>query len=123
MKQNPLTSPRAYAALGAFMAADAVLYAIPMKFVTDGLDKVQFPREYRWIFPPIKAASAVGLLSVTRIPWLARLTTAMLTLYFLLAVGSHARARDLGGSAGAATTFLAIFATMTASGPREIERR
>jgi hypothetical protein len=118
MKQNPLTSPRTYAALGAFMAADAVIYAIPMQFVTEGLDKVNFPREYRWIFPPIKAAAAIGLLSVTRLPWLARLTTAMLTLYFILAVGSHIRARDLGGNVVGATTFLATFAAMTAKGPR-----
>lgn len=117
MTQNPLASPRTYAALGALMAADAVLYAIPMQFVTEGLDKVQFPREYRWIFPPIKVASAVGLLSVTRFPWLARLTTTMLTLYFGLAVGSHIRTRDFSSGFGAASTFLAIFAAMAASGP------
>lgn len=122
MTLTALTSKRTYQALGALMAADAVFYAIPLKFVTEGLDKVDFPREYRWIFPPIKAASAVGLMSVTRFPGLARLTTAMLTLYFCLAVGSHIRSRDLGGSAGAATTFLAAFATMTALGPRESGR-
>jgi hypothetical protein len=114
MKANSLTSPRIYAALGALMAADDVFYAIPLRFVTEGLDKVRFPREYRWIFPPIKAASAVGLFSATRFPPLARLTTAMLTLYFVLAVGFHIRARDLHGSAAAATTFLATFAAMTA---------
>ncbi len=122
MKLDPLTSPRTYAALGALMAADAVFYAIPLKFVTEGLDKVHFPRDYRWIFPPIKAAAAIGLFSVTRYPPLARLTTAMLTLYFVLALGSHIRSRDLGGSAAAAATFMATFATMTAKGPREIRR-
>lgn len=122
MQQSPLTSPRAYTALGALMAADAVFYAIPMQFVTEGLDKVEFPPQHRWIFPPIKAASAIGLLSVRRFPWLARLTTAMLTLYFALAVGSHIRARDIGVGAGAATTFLAISAAMTALGPRKLER-
>jgi DoxX-like family len=119
VKSDPLTSPKTYAALGALMAADAVFYAIPLPFVTEGLDKVNFPREHRWIFPPIKAAAAIGLFSVTRIPALARLTTAMLTLYFMLAVGSHIRSRDLGGSAAAATTFLATFAAMTAKGPRD----
>jgi hypothetical protein len=123
MTTDPLTSPRTYAALAAFMAADAVLYAIPMRFVTEGLDKVNFPREYRWIFPPIKVASAIGLLSVTRFPRLARLTTAMLTLYFGLAVGSHFRARDLGGSVVGATTFLALSAAMTAKGPRVAQHR
>ncbi len=118
MMLDPLTSPRTYAALGALMAADAVIYAIPLRFVTEGLDKVHFPRKYRWIFPPIKAAAAIGLFSVTRFPPLARLTTAMLTLYFALALGFHIRSRDLGGSAAAATTFLATFAGMTARPPR-----
>ncbi len=44
--------------------------------------------------PVVKAAAAVGLLSITRFPALARLTTAMLTLYFALAVGAHIRVRD-----------------------------
>jgi DoxX-like family len=122
MKADPLTSPRTYAALGALMAADAVFYAIPLQFVTEGLDKVNFPRAYRWIFPPIKAASAIGLFSVARVPALARLTTAMLTLYFMLAVGFHIRSRDLGGSAAAATTFLTAFAAMTVKGPRDSGR-
>ncbi|MBZ4521785.1 DoxX family protein [Mycobacterium avium] len=122
MKADPVRSPRTYAAMGALMAADAVFYAIPLRFVTEGLDKVNFPPEHRWIFPPIKAASAIGLFSVARFPLLARLTTALLTLYFALAVGSHIRARDFGSGAVAATTFLAAFAAMTAKGPREIRR-
>ena len=113
-----LQSGRTYTALGGFMAFDALIYAIPIRFVTEGLNKVEFPARYRWIFPPIKAASAVGLLAAQRFPALGRLTTAMLTLYFALAVGSHVRARDIGSSMGAAGTFLAIFATMTALGPR-----
>jgi hypothetical protein len=99
------------------MAFDAVIYAIPIPFVTKGLDAVDFPPEYRWIFPPIKAAAAIGLFSVTRFPRLARLTTAMLTLYFALAVLFHIRSRDLGSSVVAAGTFLATFAAMTAVGP------
>jgi len=61
-----------------------------------------------------KVAAAIGLLSVGRFPALARLTTAMLTLYFALAVAYHVRARDIGSSAGAAATLAAIFAAMTA---------
>jgi hypothetical protein len=112
-----LRSTRAYTALGWFMAFDAVIYAIPLPFVTEGLDKVDFPRRYRCIFPPIKAAAAIGLLAARRFPALGRLTTAMLTLYFSLAVGSHIRARDIGSSMGAAGAFLATFAAMTALGP------
>lgn len=118
MQREPFTSPRMYVALGAFLGADAAFHALSVKFIVDGLDKVHFPHRYRWIFAPIKASAAVGLLSVTRHPGLARLTTAMLTLYFTLAVGSHVRARDLSVNAAAATAFLATFATMAAKGPR-----
>jgi len=52
------------------------------------------PDDIRPVLPVVKAAAAVGLLSVNRFPGLARLTTAMLTLYFTLAVGAHIRARD-----------------------------
>jgi len=117
MALEVLKSGKAYTALGWFMAFDAVIYAIPLPFVTEGLDKVNFPPRYRWIFPPIKAAAAVGLLAARRFPALGRLTTAMLTLYFALAVSSHVRARDFGSSIGAAGTFLATFGTMTALGP------
>ncbi|ETB35870.1 hypothetical protein N602_25790 [Mycobacterium avium subsp. hominissuis 10-5606] len=119
MALDVLKSSRAYTALGGFMAFDAVIYAIPLPFVTEGLDNVNFPPEYRWIFPPIKGASAVGLLAARRFPALGRLTTAMLTLYFALAVGSHVRARDFkpGNGIAPAGVLMAIFATMTALGP------
>jgi hypothetical protein len=117
MRLNTLRSSRAYTGLGLFMAFDAALYAIPVKFVTEGLDKVEFPARYRWIFPPIKTAAAAGLFAAGRLPAVGRLTTAMLTVYFALAVGSHFRARDLGSNAVAAGTFLATFAAMTALGP------
>ena len=68
-------------------------------------------------FPQVKAAAAIGLLSVTRFPALARLTTAMLTLYFVLAVGAHIRARDKVVNAIPAASFLATFAVMTVKGP------
>ncbi len=113
-----LSSNRTFVAMGAFMALDTALYAIPAPFVTRGLDAVNFPVKHRWIFVPIKAASTVGLVCAQRFPRLARLTTAMLTLYFVGAVGFHIRSRDLGSSAGAATGFLALFAAMTAAGPQ-----
>jgi DoxX-like family len=112
-----VTSPRTYDALGAFMVASAVADAIPAPFIKNVLDTIEFPEPYRWIFAPIKAAAAVGLFSVRWLPGLARLTTAMLTLYFVLAVGFHARVRDLSLSAAAAATFAALFAAMTAKGP------
>src|SRR5271166_5410044 len=112
-----LTSPKAYVALAAFQAGDAVACAIPVAPIAKILDDLGIPASVRPVLPVVKAAAAVGLLSVTRFPGLARLTTAMLTLYFVLAVGAHIRARDKIVNALPAATFLATFAVMTAKGP------
>lgn len=82
-----LTSPKTYAVLAALQAGDAVACAIPLPAIARLLDDLDVPVSVRPVLPVVKAASAVGLLSVTRFPALARLTTAMLTLYFILAVG------------------------------------
>ena len=112
-----LTSKRTYAALAAFQAGDAVACAIPLPAIAKSFDDLGVPMHLRRIIPPVKAASAVGLLSVSRFPWLARLTTAMLTVYFVLAVGAHIRAGDKPVNALPAAGFLATFATMTVKGP------
>src|SRR5215475_9296788 len=112
-----MTSPRIYDAAGAVMAASAVGDAIPASLVTQTLDAVNFPREYRWIFPPIKAAAALGLFSVRWLPGLARLTTAMATLYFVLAVAFHVKSRDVSPSGVSAAALAVTFATLTAKGP------
>lgn len=82
-----LTSPKTYAVLAALQAGDAVACAIPLPPIARLLDDLDVPVSVRPVLPVVTAASAVGLLSVTRFPALARLTTAMLTLYFILAVG------------------------------------
>jgi DoxX-like family len=112
-----MESLRTYDVLAAYLAASAVGDAIPLPFVTQVLDTVDFPARYRWIFPPIKAAAAIGLLSVRWSPALARLTTAMLTIYFTLAVGFHVKARDLSLAAVGAAAHGATFAALTAKGP------
>lgn len=114
---SPLTSPKTYAALAAFQAADAVACAIPVPPIAKTLDALGIPQEIRWLLPASKAASVVGLLSVSRIPALARLTTAMLTVYFVLAVGAHIRARDSIVNALPAASFLATYAALTLKGP------
>ncbi len=65
----------------------------------------------------IKAAAAIGLLSARWSPGLARLTTAMLTIYFALAVGFHAKARDLSVAALGAAANTALFAALTLKEP------
>src|ERR1700750_974045 len=112
-----MTSPRIFDALGAFMAARPVPGANHAAFVTHTLDAVDFPREHRWIFPPIKAAAAVGLFSARWFPGLARLTTAMATLYCGLTVAFHVKARDVDPSGVSAAALAVIFGVVTAKGP------
>jgi hypothetical protein len=112
-----LTSPKTYAALAAFHAGDAVACAIPVPYIAKILDSVEVPTNIRWVFPVVKAAAAVGLASVYRVPALARLTTALLTVYFALAVGAHVRVRDRVANIVPAATFLATFAALTVKGP------
>jgi hypothetical protein len=115
---SALTSPKTYAALAAFHAVDAVGCAVQVAPIKKVLDDLGVPENVRPVLPVVKAAAAVGLLSVTRFPALARLTTAMLTLYFVLAVGAHIRARDKVVNTIPAASFLATFAVMTVQGPR-----
>jgi hypothetical protein len=114
---SALTSPKTYAALAAFQAGDALACAIPLSPIAKTLDNLGIPQDIRWILPASKAASVIGLLSASRIPALARLTTAMLTLYFALAVGAHLRAHDRILNAVPAASFLATYAMLTAKGP------
>lgn len=114
---SALTSPKTYAGLAAFQAGDAVACAIPIPPIAKALDQYGVPQNVRWILPVAKAASVIGLLSVTRIPALARLTTAMLTLYFVLAVGAHVRVRDRIVNTLPAASFLATYAALTWKGP------
>ncbi|GBE66117.1 hypothetical protein MFM001_25790 [Mycobacterium sp. MFM001] len=113
-----LTSPKTYAALAAFQAGDAVACAIPIPYIAKSLDTLGVPQNIRWVLPAAKIASVIGLLSVTRFPVLARLTTAMLTLYFVLAVGAHIRVRDRVVNAIPAASFLVTYAALTVKGPR-----
>lgn len=115
---STLTSPKTYTALALFHAGDAVACAIPVPYIAKFLDTLEVPVGIRWVFPVVKAAAAVGLLSVTRFPALARVTTAMLTLYFALAVGAHIRVRDRVVNVIPAAAFLVLFAAMTGKGPQ-----
>jgi len=114
-----LTSPKTYAGLAAFQAADAVACAIPVPYIAKALDQLGCSPEIRRVLPIIKAASVVGLLSVNRFPVLARLTTAALTLYFVLAVGAHIRVRDAVVNTIPAAAFLALYSAMTIKGPHK----
>jgi hypothetical protein len=112
-----LTSRWAYAALAAFLAGDAVASAIPVPYVARTMDTLGVPTRLRWLIPVLKAAVALGLLSVFRFPGLARLTTAALTVYFTVATALHLRVRNRLVNTAPAAALLVLFATMTARGP------
>jgi hypothetical protein len=90
---------------------------IPVAYIEKSFDTLEVPQRIRWVFPTVKAASAVGLLAAGRFPALARLTTFMLTIYFVLAVGAHIRVKDTVIGTVPAAGFLALCAAMTARGP------
>ena len=113
---NP-TAPKVYTALAAVQAGDAVACGLQLPPIRKALDAVNCPPQVRPILPVVKGASVVGLLAVRRYPALARLTTFMLTIYFVLAVGSHLRARDYSPGLLAASSMLGLCAAMTAKGP------
>ncbi|MUL78337.1 DoxX family protein [Mycolicibacterium sp. CBMA 226] len=118
---SALTSPKTYTALALLMAGDAAACAVPIAPIEKALNGVNFPLEYRWVLVGSKAAAAVGLLAGQRNSALARLTTAMLALYFTLAVSAHIRAHDQPQNAAPAVLFLALFTAMTAKGLPERE--
>ncbi|MFS0898187.1 DoxX family protein [Mycolicibacterium litorale] len=87
-----------------------------------GTPTSELAEELRPLIPVVKAASAVGLLSVFHWPVLARFTTFMLTVYFVLAAGSHIRARDWSPGLVASSSLLALFGAMTVKGPARVTR-
>lgn len=116
MSNDAFLSPRVLALLGSFQAVDAALCIQPVPYVATCLNDVRYPQQNRWIFAPIKAASALGLIGGIRFPGLAKLTLVMLTVYFSLAVGAHLRVRDIGLNAMSASTLLATYGVLAARG-------
>lgn len=112
-----LISKKTYAVLAAIQAGDAVASAIPLPAIEKALDDVGLDERLRPLLPVVKGAAAIGLVSVYRFPRLARLTTFMLVVYFVLAAGSHVRAKDWSPGLVAASSFLALYATLTVKGP------
>lgn len=114
---SALTAKRTYAVLAAMQAADAAACVKPIAPIKKAFDNVGLAEELRPLIPVVKAASTIGLLSVYRWPALARFTTFMLTVYFVLAAGSHIRARDWSPGLVASSSLLTLFAAMTVRGP------
>jgi hypothetical protein len=91
----------------AVQAFDAVICAIPIQAVRADLDRLGVPDSIRPVIPTVKALSTVGLLVGLRRPRVGRVTSAGLILYFVLAIGAHARTGDEAWRYGAAIGMLA----------------
>jgi hypothetical protein len=82
--------------LAAIQLGDAAACVKPIAPVAACFEDVNFPREYWWVFTPIKLAAAAGLLIGVRVPEIGLAACLGLVLYFVLAIGAHVRARDFG---------------------------
>lgn len=82
--------------LAAIQFGDGLLCLKPVAFVEQCFIDVGFPRRFWWVMAPIKFASAAGLVAGIWIPWLGLVTAACLVLFFVIAIGTHIRARDFG---------------------------
>jgi hypothetical protein len=82
--------------LALISAGDAAMCVRPVAFIADCLRGVNVPERYWWVFPPIKAAAAAGLVAGIWVPALGTVTAVALVVYFVLALAFHVRARDFG---------------------------
>jgi hypothetical protein len=102
-------------ALALAQLADAAFCVRPLAFVARCLERVRFPRRHWRLLPPIKAASGVGLVIGLWVPGLGAVTAGALVVYFVLAVASHVRVRDVGLNLAAAASYLAASAFVLAT--------
>lgn len=82
--------------LALIQLVDGLLCLKPVAPIAQCFTDVGFPRRFWWLFPVIKFSAVAGLVGGLWIPGLGLVTSAALVAYFLLAVGAHVRARDLG---------------------------
>lgn len=82
--------------LGLTQLIDGIWCLKPVRFVSECLEGVRFPRRFWWVLSPIKFAAGMGLLAGIWIPYLAALTCAALIVFFVVAISAHIRARDFG---------------------------
>lgn len=82
--------------LALISAVDAVLCLKPVAFIARCFSDMGFPRRYWRLTPIVKFAATAGLLAGLWLPVLGAVTTASLIAYFIVAIGVHIRARDLG---------------------------
>jgi hypothetical protein len=84
------------AVLAVIQLSDAAMCVKPVAFIRQCLVEVRFPERLWKLLPPLKIATATGLVAGIWVPPLALLTCAALICYFVVAIAAHIRARDLG---------------------------
>jgi len=73
---------------------DGLMCLKPAAFIADCFERVNWPRRYWWLMPPIKFAATAGLIAGIWLPYLAAVTSVALVVYFICAVAAHLIARD-----------------------------
>jgi len=76
------------------MAGDAVGCAIPIQYIKDDLDRLGCSPTLQRIIPVVKFLAVAGLVIGLWVPWLGALACIGMLLYFIVAFGFHARAKD-----------------------------
>ena len=92
--------------LAAILIGDSIYNLVPNHWVDDDLARLQVPRNLRFLLAASKGSGGLGLLLRRSDIRLSRLAAACLTLYFVLAVGAHARVRDDAWRYGSAIALL-----------------
>jgi hypothetical protein len=82
--------------LAVIQFGDGLMCLRPLPFIARCADGVEWPREYRWMFSPLKFAAAAGLIAGIWVPYLGLLTSVALVAYFVTAIAMHVRAKDFG---------------------------
>lgn len=84
------------ALLAIVLTGDIAMSILPMKFIRDCLEGVNFPREWWWTLLVIKSLAVVGLVAGIWIPGIALAATIGVTVYFACASYAHIRERFTG---------------------------
>lgn len=89
------------------LAADVIFDVVPNRWLDEERRRMRLPAWTKPTIPAVKVAAATGLWLGRRRPALGRRTSEALVVYFLLAIGAHARVRDHPVRAVPATAMLA----------------
>ncbi|WP_280438073.1 hypothetical protein [Nocardia carnea] len=75
---------------------DAAMCVRPPHFIALCLKAVNWPRKLWWLLPPIKSILGTGMIAGLWFPYIAAVSCTALVAYFLVAIGMHIGAGDLG---------------------------